>query len=214
MNNIKTIVFDLYNTLIEIKKSNHFFLKLFKSSQDGFGMNVSSYLQLVMKNNVEELRSLLPTEFSCLYDENLGDLKNELESIIIIIIIIIYKWVTDVLQDLKQDFRIFLISNLASPYKKPVFSYNLDQYFEKMIFSCDYGFLKPENKIFKEIEKITDDKPNEILMIGDSFKSDIIGARNMKWNYLKINHNIPVFKNYEIKDLNEIRTHIAMYKQH
>ncbi len=208
MNNIKTIVFDLYNTLIQIKKSNHFFLKLFKTSQDGFGMDASSYLQLVMKNDVEELRSILPTEFSSLYDERFTDLTEELDSIVM------YTEVIDVLQDLKQDFRIFMISNLASPYKKPVFSNNLDQYFEKMIFSCDYGFVKPDKEIFKEIEKITEDKPNEILMIGDSFKSDIIGAKNMKWNYLKINRNTPISKDYEIKDLSEIKTHITMYKPH
>lgn len=199
MNNIKAIVFDLYNTLIEIKKPNHFFLKLFKISQDGFGMDVSSYLQLVMKNDIEELRGLLPIEFSSLYDERIIDLTNELDSIVI------YNEVIDVLKDLKQDFRIFLISNLASPYKKRVFSNNLNHYFEKMIFSCDYGVLKPNNEIFKEIERITECKPNEILMIGDSFKSDIIGARNMKWNYLKINRITSVLKNYEIKNLNEIR---------
>ncbi len=204
MNKIKTIVFDLYNTLIEIKKSNHFFLKLFKTSQDGFGMGSSSYLQLVMKNDVEELKSILPSEFSSLYNERISDLTKELDSIIV------YPEVLDVLRDLKQDFRIFLISNLASPYKKPVFSNNLDQYFEKMIFSCDYRFLKPDNEIFKEIEKITEDKPNEILMIGDSLKSDIIGAKNMGWNYLKINRNAPISKDYEIKDLNEIKKQIII----
>ncbi|KXX66929.1 HAD family hydrolase [Flammeovirga sp. SJP92] len=208
MNNIKTIVFDLYNTLIEIKKSNHFFLKLFKSSQDGFGLDASSYLQLVMKNDLNKLRTLLPLEFSNLYDERLNDLTNELESVII------YTEVIDVLRDLKQNFRIFLISNLASPYKEPVFNNNLDHYFEKMIFSCDYGYLKPNDKIFKEIEKITNNEPSEILMIGDSFKSDIIGARNMKWNYLKINRTTPISKGYEIQDLREIKKHIAQPKLH
>nr|WP_317170557.1 HAD family hydrolase [Flammeovirga aprica] len=145
-------------------------------------------------------------EFSNLYDEKHNDLINELESVII------YSEVLNVLQDLKQNFRIFLISNLASPYKKSVFDNNLDHYFEKMIFSCDYGCLKPENDIFKEVEKITKNEPSEILMIGDSFKSDIIGARKMKWNYLKINRNTPITKGYEIKDLSEIRKHIITTK--
>ncbi len=208
MNNIKTIVFDLYNTLIEIKKSNHFFLKLFKNSQDGFGLDASSYLQLVMKNDINTLRNILPIEFYNLFDDKQNDLTNELESVII------YTEVIDVLRYLKQNYRIFLISNLASPYKKPVFSNNLDHYFEKMIFSCDYGFLKPDIEIFKEIEIITNHRPSEILMIGDSFKSDIIGARKMKWNYLKINRKTPISNDYEIKDLNEIKKHITPPKLH
>ncbi|CAL2083228.1 conserved protein of unknown function [Tenacibaculum sp. 190524A02b] len=202
MDNIKTVVFDLYNTLVEIKKTNRFFVKLFKTSQDGFGMNLSSYLQLIMKKDIEQLKNILPNEFSRLYDERLNDLMEELDSIVV------YTEVIDVLQSLKDDFRIFMISNLASPYRKPVFSNNLDQYFEEMIFSCDVGFLKPNKEIFKEIEKITGNKPNEILMIGDSFKSDIIGAKNMGWNYLKINRNNIVLKDYEIKSLTEIRKYI------
>ncbi|WP_025743535.1 HAD family hydrolase [Aquimarina pacifica] len=205
MNNIKTIVFDLYNTLIEITESNQFFLELFKNSQNGFGMDVSGYLQCVMKNDLNELRTLLPYEFSILYDEKLPDLELELNSVIV------YKEVYQILENLKKDYRIFLISNLASPYKEPFFSNNLDEYFEKMIFSCDFGFLKPDKEVFTEIEKLTENKPDEILMVGDSFKSDIVGAKNMKWNYLKINRHIPVAKEYEIKNLNEIKKHIKPY---
>ncbi|MBG6130231.1 putative hydrolase of the HAD superfamily [Aquimarina sp. EL_43] len=176
-------------------------MKLFKISQNGFDMDVSAYLQLVMKNDLSELRDILPPEFSTLYDKNLPELEQELDSIVI------YEEVLHVLEDLKKHFRVFLISNLASPYKEPVFYNNLDQYFEKMIFSCDYGFLKPNKEIFKEIEKFTSNKPNEILMVGDSFKSDIVGAKNMGWNYLKISRYTPISKDYEIKNLNEIIKH-------
>lgn len=69
-------------------------------------------------------------------------------------------------------------------------------------------FLKPDKEIFNEIEKFTENKPNEILMVGDSFKSDIVGAKNMKWNYLKINRYTSISNKYEIKDLNGIRKHI------
>ncbi len=156
MNNTKTIVFDLYNTLIEIKESNHFFLKLFKNSENGFGIDVSTYLQFVMKNDLNELRNILPYEFSSLYDENFPDLELELNSVVV------YNEVFKVLENLKKDYRIFLISNLASPYKEPFYSNNLDKYFEKMIFSCDYGFLKPDKEVFNEIEKSTGNKPDEI----------------------------------------------------
>ena len=81
-----------------------------------------------------------------------------------------------------------------------------------MIFSCDYGILKPNQEIFKEVERLTKNKANEILMVGDSFKSDIVGTHTMGWNYLKINRYVPLSKEYEIKDLSEIKTHIIMNK--
>lgn len=125
MTNIKIIVFDLYNTLIEIKESNHFFFKLYKTSQNGFDLDLSSYFKLVMKNDINELKNILPIEFSKLYNEKKNDLEKELNSIII------YEEVFNVLEDLKKNFRIFLISNLASPYKKPVFLNNLDFFLKK-----------------------------------------------------------------------------------
>ncbi|MEM6299581.1 MAG: HAD family hydrolase [Bacteroidota bacterium] len=200
------MVFDLYNTLIEIKEPNHFFLSLYKKSKDGFGLPVSSYLRLVMTSEVEKLSGTLPSDFFDLYDEHLDDLTSELNSVVV------YTEVVDVLEDLKSDFRIFLISNLASPYKQPVYAYNLDKYFERMIFSCDYGFMKPDEKLFSEVEQVIHHAPNKILMVGDSFKSDIIGARNMQWNYLMINRKLPISRDYEIGSLDEIRKHITLFE--
>ncbi|GAA0719938.1 hypothetical protein GCM10009430_19570 [Aquimarina litoralis] len=155
-----------------------------------------------MKNDIGNLKNMLPEDFSFLYSQNFSILEQELNSIHV------YKETFGVLEDLKNDYRLFLISNLASPYKEPFFTNNLNQYFEKVIFSCDYGILKPNKEIFQEVEKITKNKASEILMIGDSLKSDIIGAKNMKWNYLKINRNTEISNKYEIKNLNEIRKHL------
>ncbi len=203
MKDTKVIVFDLYNTLIEIQQSGHFFLEVFKASQNGFGMQTFEYIQLVMKNNIENLKSILPSEFSTLYHEKQKCLALELNSIIV------YDEVVKTLEALKKEYKLFLISNLASPYKEPIFSNGLDQYFEEMIFSCDCGFLKPEIDIFKKVENITQCKANEILMVGDSFKSDVMGAKSVGWNYLKINRHISISEKYEIKSLEEIKDKIS-----
>ncbi|WP_299681707.1 HAD family hydrolase [uncultured Dokdonia sp.] len=202
MNNIKIIVFDLYNTLIEIKESNNFFLKLFKTSKNGFGLNVIAYLELIMTREIDDVMTILPIEFKELYYKNEVDLEKELDSIVV------YKEVFSVLEELKKDFQIFLISNLASPYKKPVFETNLYTYFDGLFFSCDYGALKPNERIFKEVEKFTGNTKNEIVMIGDSFKSDVIGAKNIGWKYLKINRREKLLKEYEISDLSQIKKQI------
>ncbi|WP_338762897.1 HAD family hydrolase [Bernardetia sp. ABR2-2B] len=202
MTNIKTIVFDLYNTLIEIKEPSNFFLKLFRTSKNGFDLEVKAYLRLIMTVDIDELMDVLPSEFENLYNENRHTLESELRSVVV------YEEVIDMLEELKKDFTIFLISNLASPYKEPTFKFGLDKFFDKMIFSSDYGYVKPNQEIFKEIEIIAKNNPNEILMIGDSFKSDIVGANTMGWNYLQIKRDGNILKDYEIQNLTEIRKFI------
>lgn len=198
MKEIKTIVFDLYGTLVEIKESKHFFMKLFKSSKDNFGVTISEYLQIVMKNDLENVTRLLTIEFEELYNKNSAELTQELKSVEV------YNEVFKVLEELKKSYQIYLISNLAAPYKKPVYEIGLDKYFEKMIFSCEYGFIKPEKEIFKLVEEFSGSAPNEILMIGDSFQSDVTGAKNMNWKFLHLVRQSDVNNNYEIKGLNEL----------
>ncbi|UZR97744.1 HAD family hydrolase [Chondrinema litorale] len=204
MKNIKVVVFDLYNTLVEIKEPNNFFLNLYRSSHNGFGLDISAYTYLLMTKELDNLFELLPSEFKELYTERKEELEKELNSVVI------YKEVYNVLEELSKNYRLFLISNLASPYKKPIFDNNLNKYFDDMIFSCDYGCLKPEQKIFKEVETLTANTPDEILMVGDSYKSDIVGAKQMAWNYLKVNRKSEVKEVFEISDLGEITSQIGI----
>ncbi len=180
MDNIKIIAFDLYNTLVEIKGSKHFFLKLYKFSKNGFGLKFSEYLTLIMTEELNELCRVLPTEFNDLYSLHKEILEKELNSVEV------YKEVHNVLKDLSKSYRLVLISNLASPYKIPIYKLGLDVYFEYMLFSCEFGALKPDKILFRDVEKVMGVKASEILMVGDSFKADILGARNVGWNTLQL----------------------------
>ncbi|TCI85829.1 HAD family hydrolase [Tenacibaculum sp. M341] len=197
MKHTKVIVFDLYNTLVEIQKPTKFFLKLFKESRNGFNMDISSYLNLVMTKSVKELIRILPLEFEELYVENFSALTTEIASVEV------YKEVLEVLSILSKDFELYLLSNLAEPYKKPVLATDLHLFFDHMIFSCDFGALKPSRTIFKEVEKISGKHSKEILMIGDSYKADIIGAQSMGWNTLMINRK-KSNEDFDIQNLHEL----------
>ncbi len=78
MKTTKIIVFDLYNTLVEIKKPSKFFLRLFKEAKTGFNLDISSYLNLVMTKDIEELKQILPPDFDELYTKNKNLLNSEL----------------------------------------------------------------------------------------------------------------------------------------
>ncbi|CAL2102279.1 putative Glyceraldehyde 3-phosphate phosphatase [Tenacibaculum sp. 190130A14a] len=198
MKNVKTIVFDLYNTLIKIKEPKHFFVKLYRKSKNGFNLDISSYMKLVMTKSLVELEEMLPSEFKKLFKENKNDLEKELNSVVV------FKEVYNILSRLEKCYNLFLISNLAEPYKEPFFDKKLDQYFEKVIFSCDYGSIKPEEKIFKEIEEITGNQPNEIMMIGDSLKSDIEIPKRLGWHFFRIERKEIGKDGDDVLDLKEI----------
>lgn len=200
---IKVVVFDLYNTLIEIKVKNHYFMKLYRLSVNGFNMDFMDYINLTMKHTVPELIELLPNDFQSLYFDNIVLLNQELASIDV------YAETVEVLKSLRNRHKVYLISNLASPYKKPVYSLNLEQYFSDVMFSCDYGVIKPDIDIFKIVEKKSGCSGEEILMIGDSEKSDIRGAQNMKWRYLKIDRSKKQSEKYIINDLKEVGAYIT-----
>lgn len=202
MKNIKVIVFDLYNTLVQIRDSKHFFLKLYKLSKNGFGLKCSEYLTLIMTKEVSELFEILPNEFKDVYVLNKPLLDQELNSVEV------YNDVHFVLKDLSKSYRLVLVSNLASPYKIPVYKLGLDAYFEYMLFSCKFGALKPDKVMFRDVEKVMGVKASEILMVGDSFKADILGARNVGWNTLQLKRLNSKIEYREIDCLNRIRDYL------
>jgi len=85
------------------------------------------------------------------------------------------------LSELKNNFKMILLTNgLTAVQKKRFSKTNLKNYFEKIIISEEVGFKKPQKEIFelslKDIEY--NKKKNEILMIGDNLRSDILGGIN------------------------------------
>ena len=70
-----------------------------------------------------------------------------------------------------------MISNLATPYKKPFYTLGLSKYFDVEIFSCDCGLKKPDEAIYRLALKQLDSVPEKTLMIGDTYKADVIGPQ-------------------------------------
>ena len=199
---IKLIVFNLYNTLIRIKKRNFFLNNLYRNSeclQSKYNLKefqhalLTSSLNLVIKSC-----SKLTINY---YEKNYKNLEAELNSIVVI------ENVLQVLEILSKDYKIGLISNLATPYKKPFYNNRLSHYFDYLVFSCDVGLQKPDKNIFKKMEEMSDFEGAEILMIGDSFKSDYLGSQNVGWRSLRIINGRKKKEKYDIESLEEIIGH-------
>jgi putative hydrolase of the HAD superfamily len=63
----------------------------------------------------------------------------------------------------------------------------LENLFDVMVFSCDVGVAKPDEKIYKIALEKLGVKPEECLFIGDDVKNDVGGPRKIGMKSFLIN---------------------------
>jgi putative hydrolase of the HAD superfamily len=85
----------------------------------------------------------------------------------------------ELLQRLKTNFKIAVISNnFGVEQKSKIDVCGFGKYLDAVVTSVEVGFTKPSPEIFLlALEKLKCSR-DEAVMIGDSWESDIIGARN------------------------------------
>lgn len=69
-----------------------------------------------------------------------------------------------------------LSNNLYNEQTRKLSLCNLDKFIDVTIVSEQAGVTKPDTKIFMETLKQLNCKPDEAVMIGDSWEGDILGA--------------------------------------
>ena len=171
----KAIVFDLYNTLLYCSVRKKPYMELFKN----LGLTkeeMSFWRDKVMTENYssfEDLKlSIKPN--SDVYTQNLDYVvKEENEHTHV------FDDTYSVLESLHKKYDLYLLSNIATPYKECFYNLELDKYFKKVFFSCDIGYRKPQPEAFEMIVKHSGLQPQQLLMIGDSQHSDYEGALNV-----------------------------------
>jgi len=170
----KGIIFDLYGTLLETKVKTKPYLKLFRSL--GLTKEEMSYwshrVQTENFNSFEELKELIKPGSNIYTGQLEHDVEEEIE------FTFTYSDTIQTLKRLKPRYRLFLLSNIATPYKQCFYNEGLYEFFEKVFFSCDIGFRKPELGAYQTILDYSGLKPKQLLMIGDSKVSDYEGAMN------------------------------------
>ncbi len=97
----------------------------------------------------------------------------------------LYSEVQSVLSTLKQrKFTLAILANTLwdSPtelWKQELQRYEISHYFEHMFFARDIGWRKPAAKIFEHLMNELAVTPEEILVVGDDPREDIIGANKV-----------------------------------
>ena len=89
-----------------------------------------------------------------------------------------------------HDIRLAVLTAGESEHQRhKVDMLGLDRWFdrENVIVSGETGFSKPDVRLCRTVEEKLGLKPDELWMIGDSYKHDIMGAMDSGWHTIWIN---------------------------
>ena len=90
----------------------------------------------------------------------------------------LYPSVKNVLDKLRATYRLALISDAQPCYALPeIQAVGLDGYFNPIIISANYGFRKPDPRLIQKALKIMALTPSEVIGVGNDMYRDIYGAR-------------------------------------
>jgi len=171
---IRGVLFDLFNTLVEGRKPEDQIIRAFRLRYDfyyvqkhvcgqvftNWDVYISNILRGVGLSANEENRRILTRIFELDTSE-----------------ITPFREAIPVLKALKaQGLRLGLISNIPNPKYDP--PEELTKLFDAIAYSYKIGSLKPEKRIFDEIIRDIALPRSELVLVGDSVRGDMDGARS------------------------------------
>jgi len=83
------------------------------------------------------------------------------------------------LQELKNYPKVIVSNGQRSFSEQEMRYFGLYEQFTHVIFSSDFGHKKPDPRIFLEAAKLMGREPEEVMCIGDSFENDIVPSSRL-----------------------------------
>ena len=174
MKNIKTIIFDLGAVLLNI----NYQLTIIEFAKFGVKNVDSFYSKKVQKNLFNEIETgkiSVDSFLKSLQKETENASTNEVRNTWNSMLLDLPKERIELLKKLKQDFPIYLLSNTnsihISEFRKKLGETKYQEFynlFDKVYYSHEIGFRKPNKEAFQLILDENNLKANEVLFIDDS----------------------------------------------
>lgn len=176
---IKGIAFDLYGTLlnVDVAKIGHVYTEFFQKLNLTSRERVVAFDTLLTKNfsSFDSVSKYLNPSSQDLTKDEILSLKSRLDTLLKQVQV--FNDTCPILKTLHQlNYKIIVISNVSTPFKEP-FERLIGGNIISSVFSCDFGQRKPRKDIFLEGCNKVNLQPHEMLMIGDSIKSDYYGSK-------------------------------------
>ena len=219
---IKAVLIDIDDTIFDFEKcSKNAFKKTLKKLDLSYKEKDFSYFnrvndilwtkQKLGEINIEEVfthRSIMMSKYFELDIEK--EIFNDLFVEFLYDEIEMVDEVEDLLSYLSNKYQIYAASNgVYDMQVNRIKKSNLSKYFKDIFVSDKISYEKPDKRFFKKIMDITKYSNDDLIMIGDSIKSDIIGAKNsnIKSIYFNKENKKISDKNftYQVKNLSEIK---------
>lgn len=112
----------------------------------------------------------------------------------------------EVLEYLNNKYRLVIVSNGDGKQQRRKIAYTgLNKFFSDIVISSEVGYSKPEKEIFEIACKITGLQPQNCIMIGDKYKVDIEGSLNAGIQGIWVNRKKEQLNyEYQIEELKEL----------
>jgi len=178
---IRAIIFDLWNTLFVLNLPHHVMriAELFNME-----LNDSFFERYCKHTNLSPSRDLRSQAQNLLREFQINVSEESINAVVKALTITSeeiseYPETFEVLKELKKDYKIGLLTNVE-PQLFDVFSekYRPQEFFDAIVTSFDMGAVKPDKIMFQTILEKLGENRDTVVMVGDSFKSDIRGAEN------------------------------------
>ena len=89
----------------------------------------------------------------------------------------LYPGVVDVLKELRSRYKLAAISDAQSAWCLPEMrAVGIDGYFDPILVSGDFGYRKPDSRLFNAALKALRVAPEDVLFVGNDMFRDVHGA--------------------------------------
>ncbi len=175
---VKAIFFDFWGTLVEngVFPSPVKQVKFILDIQEEFSDYIQKFEEVFMLKEYESL-TVAFTEVCKAF--NLEQDQEKIEKLVGMwnknkFFAKPYPDTKNTLEKLKDNYKLILVSNTdCFSVKEVLEKYELDKYFDDIIFSFEAKKLKTNPELFKELMKKHDLKPEDVVLVGDSLQSDM-----------------------------------------
>ena len=171
---IKAILFDAFGTLAEIAERRRPYAKLLSLADTESRPTDADYAAIVMGRDwkIHEITDWLGVTQTQAQEAGVFEgLATELLSMSL------FPETAEILAHLRAcGLKLGICSNLAQPYAAPLRSLlpiEMDEY----VWSFEVGAIKPDPIIYQTACDALKVKPEEILMVGDTYNADCLGPR-------------------------------------